>query len=68
LNEGDTKIEGVSAALSSSFAEKTITIAAADIPVGAQTLSVELTPGSHTTDTIVLSSLWLEYTCSILTA
>jgi len=66
FNEGDTKVEDVSAALSASYAEKTITIAAADIPSGAQTLTVELTPGAHTTDTVVMSALWIEYTKQLL--
>lgn len=66
FNEGDTKIEDASGALSDSVQELTITIAAADIPAGAQTLSVELTPGAHTTDTVVLSALWLEYSKSLL--
>jgi len=61
FNEGDTKVEDDSAALGSAYAEKIITIAAADVPAGAQTLTVELTPGAHTTDTIVLSSIWVEY-------
>jgi hypothetical protein len=68
FNEGDTKVEDVSAALGASVAELTITIAAADIPAGAQTLTVELTPGAHTTDTVVISAAWLEYTGKILTA
>lgn len=62
FNEGDTKVEDASAALGAAVAELTITIAAADVPAGAQTLSVELTPGAHTTDTVVLSALWIEYT------
>ena len=62
FNEGDTKVEDVSAALSASVAELTITVAASDIPQGAQTFTCELTPGAHTTDTIVLSALWVEYT------
>jgi hypothetical protein len=66
FNEGDTKVEDVSAALGSTVAEKTITIAAADVPAGAQTLTVELTPGAHTTDTVVLSAIWIEYTNSTL--
>lgn len=68
FNEGDTKVEDVSAALGAAYAEKTITIAAADVPAGAQTLTVELTPGAHTTDTVVLSAIWIEYTAAILTA
>jgi hypothetical protein len=68
FNEGDTKVEGVSSALGAAVAENTITIAAADVPVGAQTLTVELTPGAHTTDTIVLSAIWIEYTGITLTS
>ncbi len=68
FNEGDTKIEDASAALGAAVAELTITIAAADVPAGAQTLSVELTPGAHTTDTVVLSALWIEYTGITLTS
>lgn len=62
FNEGDTKVEDDSAALSSSVAEKTITIDAADVPSGAQTLTVELTPGAHTTDAMHLYAIWVEYT------
>ena len=68
FNEGDTKIEDVSSALGAAFAENTITIDAGDIPAGAQTLTVELTPGAHTTDTVVLSALWIEHKNSILTS
>lgn len=68
FNEGDTKVEDDAAALGAAYAEKTITIAAADVPAGAQTLTVELTPGAHGTDTIVLSSIWVEYTAKILTS
>jgi hypothetical protein len=68
FNEGDTKVEDVSAALGAAYAEKTITIAAADVPAGAQTLTVELTPGAHTTDTIVLSAIWIEYIGQTLAA
>ena len=68
FNEGDTKVEDTSSALGAAVAENTITIAAADVPSGAQTLTCELTPGAHTTDTIVLSAIWVEYTKSILTS
>lgn len=61
FNEGDTKVEDDSAALSASAAEKTITIDAGDVPSGAQTLSVELTPGAHTTDILYVTAIWVEY-------
>jgi hypothetical protein len=69
FNEGDTKVEDDSAAVTgTTFAEYTITVAAADVPAGAQTLSCELTPGAHTTDTLSLTALWIEYTRTILTS
>lgn len=63
FNEGDTKVEDDSAAVTgATYAEYTITIAAADVPSGAQTLSVELTPGAHGTDILYMTALWVEYT------
>lgn len=63
FNEGDTKVEDDSAAVSgTTYAEKTITIAASDVPAGAQTLTVELTPGAHTTDILYVTAIWVEYT------
>lgn len=68
FNEGDTKVEDNSAALGAAYAENVITIAATDVPAGAQTLTVELTPGAHTTDTIVLSAIWIEHAGITLTS
>ena len=63
FNEGDTKVEDVSAAVTgATVAEYTITIAAADVPSGAQTLTVELTPGAHTTDALYVYAVWVQYT------
>lgn len=62
FNEGDTKVEDDSTALDDSYTEKTITVAAADVPAGAQTMSVELTPGAHTTDALYITAIWVEYT------
>jgi hypothetical protein len=63
FNEGDTKVEDDSAAVTGTTpAEYTISIAAADVPAGAQTLTVELTPGAHTTDTLLVYAVWVEYT------
>ncbi len=61
FNEGDTKVSDASAAITATAAEVIITIAAADIPSGAQTYTCELTPAAHTTDTVILSALWVEY-------
>lgn len=60
----DTKVEDDSTAITgTTVTEYTITIAAADIEkIGnKRTLSVELTPGAHTTDALYLFALWIEY-------
>lgn len=67
FNEGDTAVADTSETnQTSTYAEKIATIAAADVPAGAQTLTVGLTPVAHTTDTLVLSGLWVEFTTKIL--
>lgn len=59
---GDTKVEDASGAVTgTAVAEYTITVAAADVPAGASTVSVELTPGAHATDTLLIYSLRVEY-------
>lgn len=60
---GDTKVEDNSGTVSGTApADYTVTIAAADVPHGAHSMSVELTPGAHTTDTFLLYSCWVEGT------
>lgn len=60
---GDTKVEDDSAAISgTTVTEYTIAVAAADVPAGAQTMSIELTPGTHGTDALYVYAIWLEYT------
>jgi hypothetical protein len=69
FNEGDTKVVDTSGTnQTTTYAEKTATIGAADVPAGAQTLTIGLTPVAHTTDTLAMSAAWLEYTRSILTS
>lgn len=69
FNEGDSKItDSLSVNQSTTWAEKLAAIAAADIPLGAQTVTIGLTPVAHTTDTMALSAVWLEYTGKILTS
>lgn len=59
---GDTKVEDATGAITgTTVAAYTATIAAADIPAGAKTVSIELTPAAHGTDTLLLYSLELEY-------
>lgn len=62
FNEGDTKVEDAVNVTGTSYAEYTITIAAADVPAGAQTASLELTPAAHTTDALYVTAIWIEYT------
>ncbi|MFH2098180.1 MAG: hypothetical protein ABIJ95_01625, partial [Pseudomonadota bacterium] len=69
FNEGDTKVTDTSGTnQTATWAEKTATIAAADVPAGAQTMTVSLTPVAHTTDTLALSAAWLEYKTALRTS
>lgn len=69
FNEGDTKVTDTSETnQTTSYAEKITTIAAADVPSGAQTLTLSLTPVAHTTDIMYLSSAWLEYKTKLRTS
>ncbi len=47
------------------YSTVTATIAAADVPAGARTMTVTLTPVAHTTDTCNLTALWLEVPVTI---
>ncbi len=62
INEGDTKVEATSAEVSDVVQELSVSISGADVPDVARTFTCELTPGAHTTDTLVLSALWVELT------
>jgi hypothetical protein len=63
FNEGDTKVEdSQTVAIGTTYNERTITIAAADVPSGAQTMSMEITPGAHGTDGLFITAFWIEYT------
>jgi len=69
FNEGDTLVEDTGETnQTATWAEKIITIAAADVPAGAQTLSVSLTPAAHTTNAMYMSALWIEYKTKIKTS
>jgi len=69
FNEADTAVADTSETnQTTSWAEKIITIAAADVPSGAQTLTCALTPVAHTTDHLYLSALWIEYKTKIKTS
>jgi hypothetical protein len=62
INEADTKLSDDSDALSTTYTERKITIAAADIPSAAETLSVELTPGAHNNEALYVTKITVKYT------
>lgn len=67
FNEADTSVaDSTTTNQTVSYLEKVAVIAASDIPEGAQTLSIGLTPVAHTTDTLNLTAAWLEYTPHVL--
>jgi hypothetical protein len=70
FNEGDTLVSDTLAAGSatSTYAEITGTIASADVPAGAQTMTVGFTPASHDGNHFYMTALWVECTRSILTS
>lgn len=69
FNVGDTKVSDASAAINSeTLVDRTITIAAADIPTSAKYLTIELTPDAHTTDVIEIYGMWFVYSRRPFTA
>ena len=64
FNEGDTKVQDstTTVAVSDVYTEVTATIANADIPSGAQTCTIELTPIAHDSDTLWCTGTWITYT------
>jgi hypothetical protein len=70
FNETEAAVADTMAAsgATTTFAEVTGTIAAADVPSGAQTLTCKLTPGTHASSAWSLSALWLEYKSTVLTS
>jgi hypothetical protein len=62
FNEGDTKVEDATDAWDNSISTRTATIAVADIPSTAATMSIEITPGTHATDSMVLYAAFVTYT------
>jgi len=62
FNEGDTKVEDATQTnQTATYADKTATIAAADIPSGAATLTCEMTPVAHATNAMYLTAIWITY-------
>lgn len=68
FNEGDSKVIDTSETnQTDGWLEKITTIANGDVPAGAQTMTIGLTPVAHTTDAMEMSSSWLEYNATRLT-
>lgn len=62
FEEADTKVSDATTTNQTTvYLEKIATIANADVPAGAQTLTIEMTPVAHTTDIMALTSLWVTY-------
>jgi hypothetical protein len=69
FNEGDTKVTDTSGTnQTTTYAEVVATIGAADVPAGAQAMTIGLTPVAHTTDTLAMTACWIEYTRTVLTS
>lgn len=66
FDEGDTKVEDATGVWGPSVSDRTATIAAADIPSSAATMSIEITPGAHASDTMALYASWLTYTKKVV--
>jgi hypothetical protein len=69
FNEGDTKVDATSGTnQTTTWSEVTASFGASDVPAGAQTMTIFLTPVAHTTDYLSMSACWLEYTQKCLTS
>ena len=62
FNVGDTNCGGDTAALSTTVADKSVVLAADDVPAYPGVLNLSLIPGAHTTNAWWLYALWLTYT------
>lgn len=59
---GDTNAGGNTTALAAAVADKTVTIAAADVGAYPKAASIDLIPAAHATDAIYLYAAWIVYT------
>lgn len=62
FDSGDTKVETSTLGWSATQATRTATVTASDIPSTALTMSVELTPATHATDTMTMYCSYITYT------
>jgi hypothetical protein len=69
FDEGSAAVDDTSATNQTvTYANALTTIDKADVPAGAKTLTIGLTPAAHTTDTLDLTAVWLEYQRKTLTS
>ena len=61
FNEGDSKVSDATNVLDAVVANVVATVAAADVPAGARTMSVELTPATHGGAAMYVYGIWVEY-------
>lgn len=59
---GDTNAGGNSAALAATVADKSVTIAAADVGAYPKAATIGLTPGTHANDAVYIYAAWITYT------
>jgi hypothetical protein len=59
---GDTNAGGNTAALSSTLADVSVTIAAGDVGPAPTSASIGLVPAAHTTDKVQVLAAWIKYT------
>lgn len=62
FDSGDTKVETSTLGWTATQATRTATVTASDIPSTALTMSVELTPATHATDTMTMYCSYITYT------
>lgn len=60
-NGGTVVSDNATGAASATPQNNTATVAAADIPANPVTLTLQLVPAAHTTDTMLLHAAWLKY-------
>ena len=65
FDSGDTKVSTSTLGWSATQATRTATVTASDIPSDALTMSVELTPATHATDTMTMYCSYITYTKKI---
>lgn len=62
FNVGDTECGGATAALNTTYGERTVTIAAADVPAAPGMMAISLVPAAHPNEIIYLYGAQIRYT------